>query len=111
MLKSQKDLEQLKKDLACDNERVKEYQQKFEEGSKAKDDLLQQKLENETHMKEENSSLQEKLTQEISKSDNLKKEVHRLRLTPIEMQGRKWFLQLLPHCRPGFKNLDLALDF
>ena len=35
----------------------------------------------------------EKLEKEISKSDYLKKEVHRLRLTPIEEQGRKWFLQ------------------
>ena len=102
LLKSQKDLQKLKKDLACENERLTEYQQKFEEERKAKDDLLQQKLENETHMKEKNSSLQEKLKEEISKSVNLKKEVHRLRLTPKEMPGRKWFLQFLPHCRPGF---------
>ncbi|XP_074622553.1 uncharacterized protein LOC141880868 isoform X2 [Acropora palmata] len=87
--KSQKDLEKLKEDFACENKRVKEYQQKFEEESKAKYDLLQQKLKNyETRMNEENSSLQEKLKEEISKSDNLKKEVHRLRLTPKEMQGR-----------------------
>ena len=91
--KSQKDLEKLKEDFACENKRVKEYQQNFEEESKAKYDLLQQKLKNyETRMNEENSSLQEKLKEEISKSDNLKKEVHRLRLTPKEMQGRKWFL-------------------
>ena len=94
--KSQKDLEKLKEDLACENKRVKEYQQKFEEESKAKYDLLQQKLKNyETRMNEENSSLQEKLKEEISKSDNLKKEVHRLRLTPKEMQGRKWFLPVV----------------
>ena len=77
----------------------------------SKDDLLKLKLKDETHMSNENYSLREKLKEEISKSSNLKKEVHRLRLTPKEMQGRKWFLQLLPHCRPGFKNLDLALDF
>ena len=109
LLKSQRDLEKLKKDFACESERVKEYQQKFEEESKAKDDLLLQKLENETRMNEENSSLQEKLKEETSKSDNLKREVHRLRSK--EMQGRKWFLQSLPHCRLRFKNLDFALDF
>ena len=62
-------------------------------------------------MNEENNSLRERLKEERSKSDNLKKEVHRLRLTPIEEQGRKWFLQLLLHCRPRFRNLDFAADF
>ena len=97
---SQKDLEKLQKAFARENERMKEYQQKFEEERKAKDDLLQQKLENETYMNKENSSLQEKIEKEISKSDNLKKEVHRLRLTPIDEQGRKWFLQF-------YFNVDL----
>ena len=106
--KLENDLQQLKKDLARENERVKEYQQKFEEESKAKDDLLQQKSENEAHMKEEDSSLQEKQKEQLKQ---LKKEVHRLRLTPIDEQGRKWFLQLLLHCRPRFRNLDFAVDF
>ncbi|XP_044179726.1 E3 ubiquitin-protein ligase Ufd4-like [Acropora millepora] len=88
LLKSQKDLEKVKKDFACENERVKEYQQKLEKESKAKDYLLEQKSKDETQMKEENSSLKEKLKEEISTSDNLKKEVHRLRLTPKDMPGR-----------------------
>ena len=104
LLKSQKDLEKVKKDFACENERVKEYQQKLEKESKAKDYLLEQKSKDETQMKEENSSLKEKLKEEISTSDNLKKEVHRLRLTPKEMKGRRWFLLLLPHCRPGLDS-------
>ncbi|XP_067021485.1 interaptin-like isoform X1 [Acropora muricata] len=104
LLKSQKDLEKLKKDFACENERVKEYQQKLEKESKAKDYLLEQKSKDETQMKEENSSLKEKLKEEISTLDNLKKEVHRLRLTPKEMKGRRWFLLLLPHCRPGLDS-------
>ena len=62
-------------------------------------------------MREENNSLRETLKEERSKSDNLKKEVYRLRLTRKEMPRRKWLLQLLPHCRPRFKNLDFALDF
>ena len=62
-------------------------------------------------MSEENNSLREKLKEERLKSDNLKKEVHKLRLTPKEMPGSNWFLQLLPHCSPRFKNLDFALDF
>ncbi|XP_015750970.1 PREDICTED: golgin subfamily A member 6-like protein 2 isoform X2 [Acropora digitifera] len=81
LLKSQRDLEKLKKDFACENKRMKKE-------IEAKDDLLKLKLKDETHMSNENYSLREKLKEEISKSSNLKKEVHRLRLTPKEMQGQ-----------------------
>ena len=110
LLKSQKDLKKLEKDLAYENERVKEYHKKFKE-SEAKNDLLKEKLKNETHMSEEINSLREKLKEERSKSDNLKKDAQRLRSKPKEMQGSRWFLQSLPHCRSGFKKSGFYFGF
>ena len=105
--KSQRDLENVKKDLACENERVKGYEQKFQELSTAKE-----KLENEEQlMREQLNSLQEDLSKQRSTSDNLKKEVHRLRLTSREMPGGKWLLQFLPHCMPRLKKSGFVLDF
>ena len=87
--KSQRDPEEYRKDFPCKNERVKDFQQKLQAASNAKGDLLKQKLKSEPHMRKETNSLREKLSDERSKSDNLKKEVHRLILTSKEMPGRK----------------------
>jgi len=110
LLKSQTDLKKLEKDLAYENERVKEYDKIFKE-SEANDDLLMEMLKNETHMREENNSLREKLKEERSKSDNLRKDVQRLRSKPKEMQGSRWFLQSLPHCRSGLKKSGFYFGF
>ena len=89
--KSQRDLKEVEKNLACENQRVEEYQQKFQALSKATDDLPDKKLENaEQLMRKECETLQATLREERSRSDNLRKEVHRLRLK--EMPGRKRFL-------------------
>ena len=112
LLKSQKDSKKLEKDLAYENERVKEYDTKFKESEpKLENELLKEMLKNETHMREEINSLREKLKEERSKSDNLNKAVQRLRSKPKEMQGSRWFLQSLPHCRPGFKKSGFYFGF
>ena len=49
----------------------------------------------------------EEVKAERSKCDELRKKVKTLR----EMPGRKCFVQLLPHCRPRYKNLDFVWDF
>ena len=49
----------------------------------------------------------EEVKAERSKCDELRKKVKTWR----EMPGRKCFVQLLPHCRPRYKNLDFVWDF
>ena len=49
----------------------------------------------------------EEVKAERSKCDELREKVKRWR----EMPGRKCFVQLLPHCRPRYKNLDFVWDF
>ena len=107
--KSQREFEMIRKDFACENDSVKDYQQKFQADSNAKNDLLRQKLKSETPKRKESNILGEKLSDERSRSDNLKKAgVHRLILSSKEMPGRKW---LSPHCRPPFKTWILFGSF
>ena len=113
MEKSQRDLGGVKKNLSCENERVKDYQQKFQAESRARDDMPNKNLKNAKQlMRKEYESLREKLREERSKSGNLRKEVHRLRLTLKGMPGRTWLLKLLPHYRPRLlQNLDFLWIF
>ena len=88
--KSQRDLKEVEKNLARENERVEDYQQKFQALSKATDDLPNKKLENAEQLRrKECESLRATPREERSKFDNLRKEVHRFRVK--DMPGPKWF--------------------
>ena len=92
--KSRRDLEKIEMDLPNERDRVKDYQQKLEVESKAADDSLKLRLKNaEKQECKENKSHRKKPSEERRKCGNLKKGVHRLRLTSKpQMPGGKWFL-------------------
>ena len=92
--KSQRDLKEIKNDLANERDRVKDYQQKLEEARKATGDPLKLRPKNEEQqVHKKNKSHRKKPSEERWKSDNLKKGVRRWRLaSKPQMPGGKWFL-------------------
>ena len=85
--KIQRDLGEIKNDLANESERVKGYQQKLEvERRKAADDSLKLRLKNKQVCKENKIHRKKLGSEDRSKCDTLQKEDPGLRLP------RKWFL-------------------
>ena len=82
------------------NKQLKDCREHFQAEAKAKDVSLE-------NMTVEKKRLHEEVKAERSKCNELREKVQRWR----EMTGRKCLVQLLPHCRPRYKNLDFVWDF
>ena len=91
--KIQRDLEEIKNDLANESEKAKDYQQKLEVESKAAGDSLKlRSKDTEQKVCKKNKIHRKKLVSEERWKCDTQKEGPSLRLTSKQMPGRKWFL-------------------